>query len=97
MADGVLQRADQMAKQGLISPEQYSQITAQYGLAPAQSESREPEQQVAQSSPFQMRPIGNGQVQVINIRTGQVVYTGSAAGAANAQASSAGQARRIMD
>jgi hypothetical protein len=54
-------------------------------------------QQFAQSSPFQMRPIGGGQVQVINIRTGQVVYTGSAAGAANAQASSAGQARRIID
>lgn len=53
--------------------------------------------QYAQSSPFQMRPIGGGQVQVINIRTGQVVYTGSAAGAANAQASSAGQARRIID
>lgn len=54
-------------------------------------------QQYAQSSPFQMRPIGNGQVQVINIRTGQVVYTGSAAGASNAQASSAGQYRRVID
>jgi hypothetical protein len=54
-------------------------------------------QQYAQASPFQMRPIGNGQVQVINIRTGQVVYTGSAAGAANAQATSSGQARRILD
>lgn len=53
--------------------------------------------QYAQSSPFQMRPIGGGLVQVINIRTGQVIYTGSASGAANAQASSAGQARRIID
>lgn len=54
-------------------------------------------EQVAQNSPIQMRPIGNGQVQVINIQTGQVLYTGSASGAANAQASSAGQRRRIID
>lgn len=54
-------------------------------------------EQVAQSSPIQMRPIGNGQVQVINIQTGQVLYTGSAAGAANVQASGAAQHRRIID
>jgi len=51
----------------------------------------------ANASSIQMRPIGNGQVQVINIRTGQVIYTGSAAGAANAQASGAAQQRRILD
>jgi hypothetical protein len=50
-------------------------------------------QQFAQSSPIQMRPTGNGQVQVINIRTGQVLYTGTASGAANAQASHAGRLR----
>lgn len=52
-----------------------------------------PGAQVA-SSQFQMRPTGNGQVQVINIRTGQVVYTGSASGAANAQASASQGQRR---
>ncbi len=53
-------------------------------------------QQYAQASGLLMRPIGGGMVQVINPRTGQVLYTGSAAGAANAQASNAG-VRRIID
>lgn len=53
--------------------------------------------QYAQASPIQMRPIGGGMVQVINIQTGQILYTGSAAGASNAQASAAGQRRRIID
>lgn len=44
-----------------------------------------------------MRPLGNGQVQVINPRTGQVLYTGSAAGAANAQANNGGMLRRVID
>lgn len=44
-------------------------------------------QQFAQASPWQMRPSGNGQVQVINVRTGQVVYTGTHAGAQNTAAS----------
>jgi hypothetical protein len=52
-------------------------------------------QQFAQASPIQMRPLGNGQVQVINIRTGQVLYTGSPAGASNYQAGAAQQIRRI--
>ncbi len=55
----------------------------------------DPMMQVAQASPIQMRPIGNGMVQVIDIRTGQVLYTGSAAGASNAQASHAGRVRAI--
>jgi hypothetical protein len=86
-----------MAKQGLISPEQYSQIAAQY-VSPAPSDvaqaPSEAPQQYAQSSPYQMRPIGGGQVQVINVRTGQVVYTGSASGASNAQATAT---RRIIE
>lgn len=53
-------------------------------------------QQVAQASGLLLRPIGGGQVQVINPRTGQVLYTGSAAGAANAQAGNAG-VRKIID
>jgi hypothetical protein len=53
-------------------------------------------QQFAQASGFQLRPIGGGLVQLINPRTGQVLYTGSAAGAANAQAGNAG-VRRIID
>jgi hypothetical protein len=57
----------------------------------------QPAQQVAQSSPIQMRPIGNGQVQVIDMRTGQVLYTGSASGASNAQASQSARVRRILD
>jgi hypothetical protein len=40
----------------------------------------------AQSSPWQMRPNGNGSVSVINPRTGQVIYTGTPSGAAAAQA-----------
>lgn len=43
-------------------------------------------QQFASGGPYQMRPSG-GQVQVINTRTGQVVYTGTHSGAANAAAS----------
>ncbi len=43
-------------------------------------------QQFAAGGPYQMRPSG-GQVQVINTRTGQVVYTGTHSGAANAAAS----------
>lgn len=50
-------------------------------------------QQYAQGSPIQMRPNGNGTVSVINIRTGQVLYTGTPSGAANAQASAAGRMR----
>ena len=53
-------------------------------------------QQYAQAPGLLMRPIGGGLVQVINPRTGQVLYTGSAAGAANAQAGNAG-VRRIID
>jgi hypothetical protein len=53
--------------------------------------------QVAQSSPIQMQPMGNGMVRVIDIRTGQVLYTGSPSGAANAQASHAGRVRRIIE
>lgn len=41
----------------------------------------------AQSSPYQIRPLGNGQVQVINVQTGQVHFTGTQSGASNAQAS----------
>lgn len=36
MADDVLQRADQMAKQGLISPQQFAQIATQYGAPVSQ-------------------------------------------------------------
>lgn len=54
-------------------------------------------QQYAQASPIQMRPLGNGQVQVINIRTGQVLYTGSASGASNFQAGGGLAARRIIE
>lgn len=34
MAEDVLQRADQMAKQGLISPERHGQIAAQFSTPP---------------------------------------------------------------
>lgn len=44
-------------------------------------------QQFAQSSPWQMRPNGNGTVSVLNVRTGQIIYTGTPSGAASAQAS----------
>lgn len=47
------------------------------------------------ASNIQIRPIGNGQVQVINIATGQVLYTGSAAGASNVQANQNARIRRI--
>lgn len=43
-----------------------------------------------------MRPLGNGQVQVINPATGQVLYTGSAAGASNSNANNGGM-KRIKD
>jgi hypothetical protein len=66
-------------------------------LSDANPEALQAGKQYAQASPLQMRPIGGGLVQVINTRTGQVIYTGSASGASNAQASAAGQARRILD
>lgn len=43
-------------------------------------------QQFASGSPYQIRPNSNGTVSVINIRTGQVHFTGTQSGAANAQA-----------
>lgn len=43
-------------------------------------------QQYAQSSPIQISPGANGQYSVINIRTGQTIYTGSLAGARQIQA-----------
>lgn len=49
------------------------------------------------ASNIQMRPIGNGQVQVINTATGQVLYTGTAAGAAGAQATHGARVRRMLD
>lgn len=43
-----------------------------------------------------MRPLGNGQVQVINPSTGQVLYTGSASGASHSQANNGGT-KKIID
>lgn len=44
-------------------------------------------QQYAQSSPYQIRPNQDGTHSVINVRTGQIHFTGSPSGASNAQAS----------
>lgn len=44
-------------------------------------------QQLAQSSPYQIRPNQDGTHSVINIRTGQIHFTGTPSGALNAQAS----------
>lgn len=41
-----------------------------------------------------MRPNSNGTVSVINPTTGQVLYTGSASGAANSQANNGGMRRK---
>lgn len=44
-------------------------------------------QQYAQSSPYQIRPNQDGTHSVINVRTGQIHFTGTPSGAQNAQAS----------
>ena len=88
------QPQEQSLWQGLSQPAQAPQMQGAV-MSDANPDPVLAGQQYAQSSPLQMRPIGGGQVQVINIRTGQVVYTGSAAGAAHAQASNAGMVRRI--
>lgn len=99
MADYDYQSLMQAMPQQQAQPQLYNgivQAQPQQVMSDASPDPVNAGQQFAQSSPFQMRPTGGGQVQVINIRTGQVVYTGSAAGAANAQASaSAMQLRRI--
>lgn len=51
-------------------------------------------QQYAAGPVYQMQPSG-GQIRVINTRTGQVVYTGTHAGAANAAASANARERAI--
>jgi hypothetical protein len=72
--------AEQLAKRGLISPDQMA-VMSDANANPVRAGD-----QLAQGSPYQIRTNG-GQHQVINVQTGQVHYTGTASGAANAQAS----------
>jgi hypothetical protein len=75
--------------------DQYPPLAQLGGYGVPQQNIQQPPQQFAQASPIQMRPLGNGQVQVINVQTGQVLYTGPPSGAANFQAG--GGIRRFIE
>lgn len=56
-------------------------------VSDADPESVSAGQQYAQSSPYQIRPNQDGTHSVINVRTGQIHFTGTPSGAQNAQSS----------
>jgi hypothetical protein len=86
MADDVLSKAQSLAKQGLISPEELARIRPSETMSDANPEPVKAGEQYAQSSPYQIRPNQDGTHSVLNIRTGQIHFTGTPSGASNAQA-----------
>lgn len=60
MADDVVQRATQMAKQGLISPDQLDRIVAQYGMSPQDKAAMSPETFVNPVADKMVRSTVNG-------------------------------------
>lgn len=58
--DDVLQRANQMAKQGLISPDQMDRIVVQYGMSPADQAAMSPETFVNPVADKMVRATVNG-------------------------------------